>query len=332
MWKNRLIYLAALLGFFIFYACYSNGLSAYTMLFLLLLPLFSLACSLPALLTCRLVADAPGLCRRNDEAVYKLSLVCGLKMIPPLCSLVLRCRYSTGKEDRVDRLSLAGGAVKHYLIPTEHCGSVEFTVENSRCYDFLGLFSFSVGFDGIHRKKSSEETITRILIAPLPIKPEPCPDLAALSRSTFRPKPGGGYAEAVEFREYVPGDSVREINWKLSAKTDKTIVREAQIPVATPICVCAEFSRGPSEQDRIWDNTLWLCRHFLEKEQSIYLCYGDAERQSTELLSIPDEDALRDAFYRMLRIREPWKGRLVYGNLPSGLRLVRLSEGGEELT
>lgn len=93
-------------------------------------------------------------------------------------------------------------------------------VDRGRVYDYLGLFR-------LPRRWNCQ---TELLVLPCPQPPEQLPSLAQLQVLSYRPKPGGGFAEVHELRDYRPGDSPREIHWKLTAKVDHPIVREAQVP------------------------------------------------------------------------------------------------------
>lgn len=41
---------------------------------------------------------------------------------------------------------------------------------------------------------------------------------------------GSDASEMFDIRDYVPGDDIRTIHWKLSGKTDELIVRQASAP------------------------------------------------------------------------------------------------------
>ncbi|MCQ2538114.1 MAG: DUF58 domain-containing protein [Lachnospiraceae bacterium] len=64
-----------------------------------------------------------------------------------------------------------------------------------------------------HKKKDEEKTVN-IIVTDQSIKNDP--------------------SEAYGIREYVPGDSIKSIHWKLSEKTGKTMVREYGMPVPQP--------------------------------------------------------------------------------------------------
>lgn len=138
-------------------------------------------------------------------------------------------------------------------LPTNHCGAVTCAVDRGRVYDYLGLFR-------LPRRWNCQ---TELLVLPCPQPPEQLPSLAQLQVLSYRPKPGGGFAEVHELRDYRPGDSPREIHWKLTAKVDHPIVREAQVPNQGPVVLTLDLSGSPGELDSCLDQTCWLAQWLL---------------------------------------------------------------------
>ena len=100
---------------------------------------------------------------------------------------------------------------------------------------------------------------------PDPAAPDKCPDIDACLDSAvqLKPKYGGGYAEEHELREYRPGDTVNAIHWKLSAKSDQVIVREALEQANNQVFLV--LSR-PGENDRGLACLYWLSLQLCQRE------------------------------------------------------------------
>lgn len=104
------------------------------------------------------------------------------------------------------------------------CGETLLRCVGARVWDVLGLFS----------AECAPMSTVRLVCYPQPVQ------LAlTLSRDTvgaanaeglMQNRRGGDPSETFDVREYVPGDDVRAIHWKLSCKTDTLIVREASEP------------------------------------------------------------------------------------------------------
>jgi len=246
MVARRIIYLLALLGSVVFYWAYREWLSWFVLMLLLLLPWFSLLISLPALLSCRAEVACPQVLEQGAEA----SLVWQGRSPYPLPSL-------TGKLVVENRLC---GFTKKLRsgdeLPTGHCGALHITLRRPRCHDYLGLFSLPI------RRQSHAD----VLVRPVPLAPAEVPDMSRYQVNMWRPKPGGGFSENHELRLYRPGDNLKQVHWKLSAKTGKLITREPMEPVRSRLLLTMELRGTPDALDRKLGRLLWMSRYLLECE------------------------------------------------------------------
>lgn len=62
-------------------------------------------------------------------------------------------------------------------------------------------------------------------------------------------KPGNDPGEIFAIREYIPGDAIRQIHWKLSEKCDKTMIREFGLQIANDVLVLLETTEAASAED-----------------------------------------------------------------------------------
>lgn len=256
MGRNRWIYFAALVFAFLFFLFFSAWFSEFLLLFLLCLPLMSLLVSLPAIAAARPVLTAPAEVRRGEPAEVQVQLSCGAPA--PDCTLILlvddgmagtraKCRWKMGKQAGLP-------------LPTRHSGSVRYSVSCGWMYDYLGLF----------RIRRRWRDTGRLLVLPVPQMPDPAPNLERLQVRAYRPLPGGGFSEVYELRDYQPGDSLRDFNWKLTAKMDKPIVREPQISNRGAVVLSMDLMGTPEELDHTLDCAVgvsqWLIRQGVAHE------------------------------------------------------------------
>ncbi len=98
-------------------------------------------------------------------------------------------------------------------LSAEHCGQARFMVAKARIYDCLRLFSIPV----------SRENSRRVLITPklMPVSESEAEAIMSLLRRSAATEEGDPLV-----REYRPGDSLRSIHWKLTAKEDELQVRD----------------------------------------------------------------------------------------------------------
>ena len=92
------------------------------------------------------------------------------------------------------------------------------------------------------------------------------PQLKKRPMRLWRPKPGGGFSEIHDLRLYRPGDDLKHIHWKMSAKTGKLIYREPMEPVQKGYVLNITVSGTTEELDRKLGKLLWTSRMLLEGE------------------------------------------------------------------
>ena len=256
MAKNRILYGLFLLAAVIFHSFYTGWFSFFLLVFAVLLPVFSLLVSLPAMLRAAYEAELPVRCFCGQAAQYQLTARHTAKLPVSRCRLRLTVTDAVGGEVRQQKLELAGTLGFSLRIDTRHAGVQTFQLEKGRVCDALGLFSLPLRLPDA----------CSIAVEPEPQEPAELPNLSRFQYRSYHPKPGGGFSEIHDLREYRPGDSLHEIHWKLSAKTDKLIVREAEEPNLGLIVLSFDFSGTRTQLDSTLRQLLWLSDWLIEQE------------------------------------------------------------------
>ena len=245
MWGKRIAYLASLLGCLVFYGFYREWFSWLLLVTVVALPWFSLALSLPAMLTVKAKVRCPESVRLQVPARSSLQVTCPF----PLPRVECRIRLHNSLTD--SRFVGAPGE----LIPSGHCGCMHIQVEKLVVYDYMGLFS---------RKLPRQENIC-VFIEPKPVAC-PMPDTKAdRNAKTWKPKPGGGFAENHDLRLYRPGDELHGIHWKMTAKTGKLIYREPIEPAQKGCLLWLSLYGNDDLLDKKLGQLLWLSGQLLTR-------------------------------------------------------------------
>ena len=238
MVKRWLLYLAALAGCLIFYFAYREWFSYILLLTVASIPWLSLLVSLPVMLTARLQVELPPAIMKGTYTVVRLSLHSRLPL--PQWRLRMVAKNLLWGKDWVLR---PGGD-----FPVEHCGTFRCRITRFRVCDYLGMFA-------LPRRAPAVFTVS---VRPAPIRPHPAPDVEKYLAQSWRPKAGGGFSENHELRLYRPGDHLKQIHWKLSAKTGELIFREPMIPQGGRMLLWLYHSGDPQILDRKLGQLLWV--------------------------------------------------------------------------
>ena len=251
MLKRWIIYVAVLIGGVVFYCAYQQWFSWLALLGILFLPVAGLVLSLPAMIRLR-IGYTPPVTAVSGQPLKVRFLMENFMPSPPVRSRLLVTKANTG-----EKWLLREGE----QLPTDHCGQLVCRPEKAFVYDYMGLF----------RLRANRKPATAVTVRPNAVPVENVPSLLKHMGKVWRPKPGGGFSEQHEMRLYRPGDKLNQIHWKLSAKTGKTMVREAMEPAAATVQIEMLLRGGPEELDRKFGQMLWLSRYLLEKDIIHYL-------------------------------------------------------------
>ncbi len=293
MGKNRLLALLFLGGALVFFVDYRGWISALFLLLVLILPLFSLLFSLPYLFSLKPVLNAPAELSPEKTAEFEISLIPVRSWCDPLCSVSFRMTDKTGGDESVTRLSLSPHSPARLSFPALHFGIYELELTRGRLLDFLGLFRLPF------RLSAGQ----RLTVYPQPQQPAAVPPLELFQALRYHPLPGGGFSEVHETREYRPGDSLNTIHWKLSAKTDSLIVREAQEKDRQHVLLVLSFSEDRSETDRILGEWLWISHELLGLDMIYTLAVPASEQEDALLVTVRSQDEEKAVLQRLLNRR-----------------------------
>ena len=268
---RRIIYALVLTGSLIFFGAYQKWFSWILLLTVILFPWLSLLLSLGAMLLVKLESSASSIIPIESNEIIQLK-VTSTGPQPPHKSKLCITKQSTG-----EKWILNPGE----KLPTEHCGSFSVQLHKPSVYDYLGIFRFKI-------RKNEPHTF---FVWPKPLKTKVPHDLTHYLARSWRPKPGGGYAENHEIRQYRPGDNLNQIHWKLSAKVGDLMLREPMEPAEGLRLLTMDLCGTPSELDREFGHLLWLSNWLLE--QRITFEIRALTGKGIESWAITDEPSLQ---------------------------------------
>lgn len=121
--------------------------------------------------------------------------------------------------------------------PVKRCGELRFHCERIQVRDILRLFALKTdAFDD-----------RSVICYPvrMEVRAEPAGAVTGISREEgfVLNRKGNDPSEMFDIREYVPGDDIRSIHWKLSSKTEELIMRQASEPSHYDVAILPDFGR-----------------------------------------------------------------------------------------
>ncbi|MBR5976117.1 MAG: DUF58 domain-containing protein [Clostridiales bacterium] len=255
MLRSWVMYILALLGAAAFFLFYKMWFAWYVLIVVVsILPIAILISAVSALFF-KLESDAFRKVLKDEDAQISFTSS-GLQAFPfALYSVkILLTETMTGEVSLIKFLS-QGNTSDSILLDTHHCGTYRFSSAKVRIYDMFGLFFIPRTF----------ELIGEVVVMPVPCMPAAMPDLSGFKAKGLR-KSNRPNTEIYDIREYIPGDPIKRIHWKLSAKKDILMIKEPQEETFGHSRIYLPLSRNRGKLDRNLGEVLFTSRYFLEHD------------------------------------------------------------------
>ena len=278
MARQRIIYFLALIGCVVFYMAYQLWFSWVLLQIVVFLPLISLLLSFAVILSLRTELEGEPVMSMGSAERIQLNVFSKLSL-PPYSSKIRITKPMTGESWQMKADA---------EFPTDHCGKFCVELHKPRACDYLGLFRIGI-------RRAARQTV---LVMPNPVELEIPPELSRHLAQSWRPKPGGGYAENHEMRQFRPGDNLNSIHWKLSAKVDDLMIREPMESARGLMLLTMDLNGTAAELDTKLGQLLWLGRWLLEREVTFDLRVLTAN--GIEGWTIRDEDEMDKCMQTLL--------------------------------
>ncbi len=276
MYNNRVYYCIGVLAALSFFSFYTLWHSTFVLLFVLALPLLSLLLSIIPASRIKYKLFAPTSAKPGEKFCV---LIADRSSCSVPCYYIELFAPNASDDDPTWIAKVSAGESYVIEMYSEHCRAVKVSVSKASVTDYLGLFRFRLA-------KAPEKVV---YIMPEPVKPVPEPELSSFSSPSFHPKYGGGFSEVHDLRDYRPGDSMRDIHWKLSSKTDRLIVREPIVPDHGAVVITLDILPPSDEMDSVFGQLLWISSRLAEHEIHHEVRYIDPE--TLKIVSIPVNNA-----------------------------------------
>ncbi|MEZ3487807.1 MAG: DUF58 domain-containing protein [Lachnospiraceae bacterium] len=246
MWKHRIGYAAVVVAALITYIVADRREPLVLLCLLVLMPVLDMILQRLAMWGISVNCHVQGTCRMGQQIAVVLEVERKNRL--PLGAIRIRLvfknvLYGDQKETTV---WLLPGEQKQmtftYLYEAADCGNVRTCAASAQYQDLFGLAVFTRAVD------ISRETLVYPPEIRLNMELLKRPETKSFGEM-YSQKRGQDISEVSGLRDYVPGDSMNSIHWKLSGKLDELIVREFGQPSNYNTLILYEMMKKNREKE-----------------------------------------------------------------------------------
>ena len=172
-------------------------------------------------------------------------------------------------------------------------GNVYVKVKSVRVKDLTGFTFFKKTVDCSEEMTVLPECINDIEYEKTDID-------SGMLESEESKKRGNDFSDVQEIREYIPGDKLMSIHWKLSAKRDILMVKDRVSMSDRQLVVLIELTSDGTEQLKIiLSSSYSLIKQLIEDKTTVRFLYWSASRYEYEETRIDYAEELDNTFAKM---------------------------------
>lgn len=214
-------------------------------------------------------------------------------------------------------------------IDNQYCGTVKLCMKKATCYDLLSIFSTTIDLQVNTSICMLPETFE---IDMLLLEEKNTQTSTAMIASN---QVGANSQELISIKEYIPGDNVKQIHWKLSSKLGDLYVKELSNPVDEAIFVLLETNIttqvSPGVLDSLLESFVSVSNSLLKKNYPHHIGWYDSSLSTMHVEAVSSVNHLMSLTESLMQIEMKAQNELpVLGTIPPCSHLVYItSEMGD---
>ena len=287
---RKFVWLLLTLGLLVLTVQTASPMALGLVICMVVLPLLCLPLNLLAAKKLKLSAKMPVNLHKNEDGTIELNVQNPSPF--PICLCACRIRLENQLNGETQHMTLTCGVwpkrsqTVRATFGSPFCGRVRLTVASVRLYDCFGLIGVKAKTDAHAASVVQPDTfLQNLLLSPSAARVEEAEDY-----STERP--GSDLSEIFQIRDYIPGDSPRQVHWKLSQKYGKLIVKDASLPITRSAAIFwerAEEAPMSARTDAEAEIVVSLCRNLLAQSVQFTLAWNENGQLVRHLVRDLDE-------------------------------------------
>lgn len=298
------LYIILFITSFLFYILYQPVFSFYLFAFLLLIPiiLFCIGKYMSRRIKVSFVTV-----QRSASRSSKIPLV--LKVTNntrfPVSSLIVEIEYFNTLEKKKNIMKINTPVFPdetQYLtlhISGVHYGTIKMVIKKCKVVDMLKLFKFKVKYpDSEKIFKESTFTIVPDYIS-IDNKIANYSEMGLETDEYSKTSKGDDPSEIFDIHEYQDGDKISRIHWKLSAKQNKTMVKDYSLPISNSILLVLDLSlTNDSDEflekyDTLIETAASISNYLILNETPHKVIWYDIVKNQLVKFNVTDEESHR---------------------------------------
>lgn len=192
--------------------------------------------------------------------------------------------------------SANGKTEKAFTYSTKYCGYIVIKIEELYLMDWFGFMPTTMKAEAVCKCSVIPDTFSMDVL--LNVATAQSID----SDSWSQVMKGNDYSEVFAIREYVPGDSLKQIHWKLSSKLNELLVKEPSLPTQKSLLLFWDkytAQGSPKEMDAMAEVVASVAQSL--SDQGISYKLGWTEGNSVVLEDVESENQLIPLIPRMIK-------------------------------
>lgn len=185
-----------------------------------------------------------------------------------------------------------------FQVGSDYCGRLRISTAKVMLYDCFGFIGIPCKTKAVHHVTVQPDTFEMEMTL--------LPNTNSIEESDVysQERPGSDLTETFQIREYVPGDSPRQVHWKLSSKFDRLIVRDPALPITRNVLIFWERTGESGDLDRLDTQAeviVSIGKALLDQSIQFTVGWNDTDRNLCVLHEIHDMDELIGMIPRLMR-------------------------------
>ncbi|MBD3107394.1 DUF58 domain-containing protein [Bacillus sp. AGMB 02131] len=209
-------------------------------------------------------------------------------------------------------------------IENQYCGTVKLCMEKATCYDFLSVFSTTIDL----KVNTSICMLPEIFEIDMLLLEEKSTQMSTSMLASNQA--GANSQELISIKEYIPGDNVKQIHWKLSSKLGDLYVKELSNPVDEAIFVFLETNITTQVSlgvlDSLLESFVSVSNSLLKRNYPHYLGWYDSSLSTMRVEAVSSVNHLMSLTESLMQIEMKVQKELpVLGTIPPCSHLVYIT-------